>query len=125
MVSKKSVILGVQMIKVINIKEGIYPDVATFLLVREIELAKLSDVNAIIAIHGYGSHGTGGEIKQEVERQLKLLKSGKQIVDFVKGEQWSENHKIYERLTQLEPELILHPHLANLNAGVTLVWVKK
>ncbi|MBR2467680.1 MAG: hypothetical protein IKB42_01380 [Clostridia bacterium] len=113
------------MIKVINIKEGIYPDVATFLLVREIELAKLSDVNAIIAIHGYGSHGTGGEIKLEVERQLKLLKSGKQIVDFVKGEQWSENHKIYENLTQLEPELILHPHLANLNAGVTLVWVKK
>lgn len=113
------------MIKLINLKEGIYPDVATFLLVREIEIAKLSDVNAIIAIHGYGSHGTGGEIKQEVLRQLKLLKSGKQIVDFVKGEQWSENHKIYQDITTLEPELILHPHLANLNAGVTLVWVKK
>lgn len=113
------------MIKLINLKEGIYPDVATFMLVHEIELAKLSDVNVIIAIHGYGSHGTGGEIKQEIVKQLKLLKSGKQIVDFVKGEQWSEYHKIYSELTNLEPELILHPHLANLNSGVTLVWVKK
>ena len=113
------------MIKLINLKEGVYPDVACYMLSHEIELAKLSDVNVIIAIHGYGSHGTGGEIKQEAVRQLKLMKSGKQIVDFVKGEQWSENHKIYDEITKLEPELILHPHLANLNSGVTLVWVKK
>ena len=38
------------MIKVINLKEGIYPDVACYMLTHEIEVAKLSDVNVIIAI---------------------------------------------------------------------------
>ena len=113
------------MIKIINLKEGVYPDVACYMLTHEIELAKLSDVNVIIAIHGYGSHGQGGEIKREVAKQLKLLKSGKQIVNFVKGEQWSDNHVNYPDLIKLEPELILHPHLQGFNSGVTLVWVKK
>lgn len=113
------------MIKVMNLKEGVYPDVATFMLVHEIEVSKLSDVNVIIAIHGYGSHGQGGEIKKEVARQLRVLKNNKQIIDFVKGEQWSDNHKHYDNLIKLEPELILHPHLQGFNSGVTLVWVKK
>lgn len=113
------------MIKLMNLKEGIYPDVAASLLLTEIEISKLCDVNVIIAIHGYGSHGTGGEIKKEILKHLKLQKSGKKIIDFVKGEQWSENYKNYNELIRLEPELILHPHLANFNSGVTLIWVKK
>ena len=113
------------MIKVFNLKEGIYPDVAVCLLVNEIEVSKLTDVNVIIAIHGYGSHGQGGEIKKELHKQLRLLKRGKKIIDYVKGEQWSENYSKYLELITLEPELILHPHLNNLNSGVTLVWVKK
>ncbi|HBP44005.1 MAG TPA: hypothetical protein DD621_05030 [Clostridiales bacterium] len=113
------------MIKLINLKEGVYPDVAVYMLNYEINMAKLSDINVIIAIHGYGSHGCGGLIKQEIHNNLRLLKSGHQIVDYVKGEQWSENNPIYDSLTDLEPELILNSQISNLNSGVTIVWVKK
>ena len=75
------------MIKIINLKESIYPDVAVYNLGHEIEIAKKSDINVIIAIHGYGSHGYGGEIRKEIHKNLRLLKSGHQIVDFIKGEQ--------------------------------------
>ena len=113
------------MIKIINLKESIYPDVAVYNLGHEIEIAKKSDINVIIAIHGYGSHGYGGEIRKEIHKNLRLLKSGHQIVDFIKGEQWSENNTVYLPLTELEPELILNNQIGNLNSGVTIVWVKK
>ena len=87
--------------------------------------AKKSDINVIIAIHGYGSHGYGGEIRKEIHKNLILLKSGHQIVDFIKGEQWSDNNPVYLPLTELEPELILNNQIGNLNSGVTIVWVKK
>ena len=113
------------MIKVLNLKESIFPDVAVCELEKEIDLSKLSEINVIIAIHGYGSHGKGGEIKKEVNKSLRMLKNKHQIIDYIKGEQWSEVNEKYFELTKLEPELILHPHLNNLNSGVTLIWIKK
>lgn len=113
------------MIKVINLKEYVYPDVAVVFLEKEIEICKLTDVNVIIAIHGYGSSGAGGEIKKELLKSLKILKSNKKILNFVKGEQWSEGHNLYTNLVKLEPELILNSQIQNFNSGVTLIWIKQ
>lgn len=113
------------MIKVINLKDFIYPDVAVAELEREIEICKLTNVFAIIAIHGYGSHGVGGEIKAEVLKSLKILKRHKKIVNYFKGEQWTENNACYLELTRLEPELILNDQINNLNSGVTIIWIQK
>ena len=53
------------MIKVINIKDN-NPTVDYALCVLDTELknAKLEGTQVVIVVHGYGSHGTGGEIKR-------------------------------------------------------------
>jgi len=53
------------MISVINAKQD-FPNssYAVFLVEQEIELSEKLGVNALVVIHGYGSHGTGGVIKK-------------------------------------------------------------
>lgn len=114
------------MISVINAKKDFpYPDYAVFLVEREIELSEKLGVDALIVIHGYGSHGKGGVIKKELHLKLKEFVKNKTIVSFFKGEQWGEHNEEVTALKKQEPELILHPLLNNLNSGVTVVWIRK
>ena len=114
------------MISVINAKEN-FPsaDCAVFNVEREIELSEKLGVNAIIVIHGYGSHGKGGAIKKELHLALTKLRHNGVIINFFKGEQWGESNLEIKELKLQEPELILHPLLNNLNSGVTVVWIRK
>ena len=114
------------MIEVINIKQDYpYPDCAVASLEHEIELSALTGVNALVVIHGYGSHGKGGAIKKELAIKLKELKHNKKIVDYFKGEEWGELSENINELKKQEPELVLHPLLNNLNSGVSVVWIRK
>ncbi len=114
------------MISVINAKQD-FPnaDYGVFLVEREIELSGRLGVDALVVIHGYGSHGKGGEIKKQLHIKLKELKHKNIIVNFFKGEQWAEFDEEIKQLKQQEPELIIHPLLTNLNSGVTVVWIRK
>ena len=59
------------MISVINAKQD-FPNssYAVFLVEQEIELSEKLGVNALVVIHGYGSHGTGGVIKKELHLKI-------------------------------------------------------
>jgi len=110
--------------KTINIKLDNPPaDVAVAEMVKEIELAKLEGVEVLKIVHGYGSHGVGGLIKQEALKKLKSMRSKKQILDFVPGEQFCDSIKYYKKLIQVYPELILDSEI-RLNSGATLVILK-
>lgn len=114
------------MISVVNAKQDFpYPDYAVFLVEREIELSEKLGVDALIVIHGYGSHGKGGVIKKELKNRLRELKHNKTIVNYFSGEQWGEKNEEIIELKKQEPELILHPLLNNLNSGVTVIWIRK
>jgi hypothetical protein len=109
----------------INIKQDSPPaDVAVANMLREIELCKLAKTNAIKIIHGYGSHGVGGLIKQEAIKALKQLKAKKQILDFISGEKFSQSNKYYKKLIEEYPELILDSDLYPPNSGLTIVLIK-
>lgn len=110
------------MFKVINVKEN-QPECeyAVFLVEKEIDCAPKEDVDVLIVIHGYGSHGVGGTIKNEVRIKLKELKSNGKIRDFIPGEMWSDLNESKCEITQKYPNLSINSQLVNLNSGITIV----
>lgn len=109
----------------INIKQDNPPtDVAVANMLQEIELCTISGTKAIKIVHGYGSHGVGGLIKQEAIKALRTLRSKKKILDFIPGEKFSVNNKYYKKLSQEYPEIILDGDLYPPNFGLTIVLIK-
>ena len=107
--------------KTINLKEN-QPTVALALalLEIEIEMSRREGIVAIKVIHGYGSHGVGGEIKKALSRWLILAKRRHFITEYVKGEQWTSSETA-EKIKKHCPEIIGDSELYFANAGVTVI----
>ena len=112
------------MIRVVNIKKD-FPNVeyALYLLDQEIKYSKAVGNRAIVVIHGYGSHGKGGVIKESIKEYLPELKKKKVIIDYCYGEMWGDNNPTKIKMCEICPELILHENLQNLNSGVSIILV--
>lgn len=114
------------MVKVLNVKQNNNSgEYAAFILDGCIKDCKVLHDDVIIVIHGYGSHGKGGVIKQFILDYLQNAKKFKQIEDFVKGEEWSQTNPTVVHMCNNYPELILHSQLGQHNSGITIVWVRK
>lgn len=110
--------------KVLNLKEGSPTvELALGILEIEVEIARREGVVALKVIHGYGSHGVGGEIKRALPFWLTRAKKRGFIRDFVKGEQWTANEKA-DKFKKVCPELLGDPELYHANAGVTIILVQ-
>lgn len=107
--------------KVINLKEN-QPTVelALALLEIEIEVARREGCYAMKIIHGYGSHGVGGEIKKALKYWLMNAKKKGFIQDYVKGEQWTANEKA-DKIKKICPEVLGDPELYFSNSGITVI----
>lgn len=113
------------MIKLINVKkDNTSPDYAVHLVDEAIKECKAVNIDVIIVIHGYGSSGVGGVIKQNVVQFLAEQKKFKKIKDFVLGENFSDLHDTVKQMQHKYPSLILNKQLQSYNSGVTVVWVK-
>lgn len=112
------------MIRVVNIKKD-FPntDYAMFLIDQEIKYCRAVGCRAFVIIHGYGSHGQGGAIKEAVKQYLPELKKKKVIKDFVFGENWGDTNSSKIAMCEICPELILHENLQGLNSGVSVVLI--
>jgi hypothetical protein len=112
------------MIRIVNIKEdNPNTDYALFLIDQEIRYSRAVGNNVVVVIHGYGSHGRGGAIKEAVKRYLPELKKNKIIRDFVLGEQWGDLNPIKQQICAICPEIILHENLQSLNSGVSVILI--
>lgn len=113
-------------IKSINVENGLYScDEALGLIEQEINVLSL-DKNAKVlkVVHGYGSSGYGGAIKKALPTLLnRLVKQGK-ILDYAHNNNLGALNPKYKHYTKLYPSLILDSDLQNLNAGITLVFLK-
>lgn len=89
----------------------------------EIEACKLGGFSALKVIHGYGSHGVGGEIKKEIHKRLKQLKSQKKIDDYIPCETWTQNNPKRAKAIKVCDELLADSDLYMLNSGVTIVLI--
>ena len=109
--------------KIINLKED-QPTVelALALLEIEIEMARREGIVALKVIHGYGSHGVGGEIKRALNRWLIMAKRRHFISEYVKGEQWTAS-EVAEKIKKHCPEVLGDSELYFANAGVTVILI--
>ncbi len=113
---------GGEEIKTINIKKGMpFVDEALDILSLELDLARSQGVQLLRVIHGYGSSGTGGKIKQAVIQELESLSRAGRVHAYVAGERYSED-------TQQGQDLLSHfPGLGSTlvsdrhNPGITFV----
>ncbi len=108
--------------RIINLKQGM-PLVAQALvrLARELEQAGVDHCQVLTLIHGYGSTGRGGAIRQEVRSQLQYLKDRGQIKDLLPGEDFSSHCGAGRNLLRGFPFLRHHRDLNKGNRGITLV----
>ncbi len=110
--------------RTINIKQDMpTTDYAIHLMLEEIKLAKFTGEKVIVVIHGYGSHGVGGLIKQEVHKTLVELKRRGQITDFVTGEQWQSDAALCRQILSYNPDIEIAHDLHLHNIGVTVILV--
>ncbi len=109
-------------IKTINLKKGMpFVDEALDTLSLELELARSQGVKVLRVIHGYGSSGPGGEIKQAVLRELASLSRAGRLHAYVEGDRYSENTNQGRDLLSQFPSLGSTLRSDRHNPGITFV----
>ncbi len=113
---KRAVVLTV------NLEAG-RPDAATAVHRLEAELmgARTIGARVVRVIHGYGSSGRGGRIRDEVRRHLPALRRRGLIRGFVAGEDWAETGEEGRELLARVPALRDDLRTDRYNPGITLV----
>jgi hypothetical protein len=109
-------------IKTVNIEDG-FPSVeeARTRLRSEINMAQSQGLKLLKIIHGYGSHGTGGELRIALQSTLRRLMQSAEIRDCIYGENWRKSDERSWELLKRMPELKNDPDLGRGNRGITLV----
>jgi hypothetical protein len=92
-------------------------------LERELTLARKENISLLKIIHGYGSRGTGGDIRISVQRRLHELEAAGQIRRCIFGENWSKSDQEAWRVLQEYPALKSDPDLGRRNQGITIVFL--
>jgi uncharacterized protein YaaW (UPF0174 family)/DNA-nicking Smr family endonuclease len=107
--------------QVVNLEAG-YPTVeeARKRLSEEIKSANKAGVTVLKLIHGYGSTGNGGAIRNGIRHSLRRRTDGSLRV-VVHGENWSIFGEDSRQLLEACPELKVDRDLDRSNPGVTFV----
>lgn len=96
-------------------------DLALHRLTKVIDDAIRQKIAVLTVIHGYGSSGKGGVIREECRKTLDHLKNRGTIKDYVAGEDFHKNHQQVKSLLQRFPRLCSDFNLNRNNKGITLV----
>lgn len=86
-----------------------------------IENERRNGTTAVFLIHGYGSHGVGGALRNALRKSLSLRKREGVIREFYPAEKWDILKPECQKLSQICPEIVNNVHLLNRNPGVTLI----
>jgi len=108
--------------RIVNLEKGL-PTVAMALqrLDTELEVSHRQGYRVLTLIHGYGSSGKGGAIKDEARRQLHYYKHKGRINDLLAGEDFNSRSGAGRQLLRRFPGLATHTDLNRNNPGITLV----
>jgi hypothetical protein len=116
-VSRKPAILNV-----VNLEEG-RPTVERARLRMEHELgqARRSGGAALKLIHGYGSSGAGGALRDELQKDLRHAAENGRIRAFIAGEDWRVSNETTWALLRRFPEWKKDSDLGRGNRGISIV----
>jgi len=108
--------------KVINLETGM-PTVheAMVRLSMELAVARREGCKMLKLVHGYGSSGTGGDIRIAVQKRLYEMAQSGQIHGCIYGENWSKTDDQTWKLLTSRPELKQDSDLGRRNRGITIV----
>jgi hypothetical protein len=108
--------------KTVNLENGM-PTVEQALerLQYEISFAAREGCKVLILIHGWGSSGQGGAIKQEVRRRLAFMLDNRQINDLLPGEECDTRFGHGRHLVRRFP--FLKRYMGKTNPGISIVIV--
>jgi hypothetical protein len=90
-------------------------------LSTELERARRDGVSLLKIIHGYGSSGEGGVIRESVQAELVRLACDGQIRAFISGEDWRISNEPTWALLSKHRELKRDRDLGRGNRGMSLV----
>ena len=109
-------------LKTVNLEEG-FPSIeqARIRLRFEIGVAQRHGLKLLKIIHGYGSHGVGGDLRMALQSTLRKMASAGEIRDCIYGENWRKSDDRSWELLKRMPELKTDPDLGRGNRGITLV----
>lgn len=107
---------------VVNLKEG-SPTTPQALarLTTELDRARRNGVSLLKIIHGYGSTGEGGVIRNAVQAELVRLEREGQIRAFISGEDWRISNETTWALLSKHRELKRDRDLGRGNRGISIV----
>ncbi|MCP3851522.1 MAG: RING-HC finger protein [Gammaproteobacteria bacterium] len=88
---------------------------------RELFISRKQGIKVITLIHGYGSTGKGGGIRDAVRQDLQFQFHKKKINDIVFGEDFSRKSGKGRYLIRRFPFLTTHRDINRANPGITLV----
>jgi Smr domain len=106
----------------LNLETG-YPTVeeARQMLKAEMEKCRSRKVTAIKVIHGYGSSGVGGALRQGIRKSLVSRRKEGGVRAVVFGEKWSIFDSIAQSMLEQCPELGKDKDLFSSNPGISIV----
>jgi hypothetical protein len=109
-------------IRTVNLEAGM-PLVREALaqLDRELTLARQQRCTFVKLIHGYGSSGTGGDIRIAIQKRLRELQDQGAIRACIFGEDWSTSDAQTWTLLKSQPTLKTDSDLGKRNPGITVV----
>lgn len=96
-------------------------DLALHRLTEVIDDAIRNKIAVLTIIHGYGSSGKGGVIREECRKTLDHLKNSGTIKEYIAGENFHKKHHQVRSLLQRFPRLRSDFNLNRNNKGITLV----
>ncbi len=82
---------------------------------------RVSRVKAVKLIHGYGSTGRGGKIRDGVRSELAAMKKRKQIRDYIPGEDFGPTDAAARGLADRDSTVTRDPDYGRMNHGITVV----
>lgn len=111
---------NIEQIRVVNLEKGmpLVQDALRF-LESELEIVSQDDVKIFVLIHGYGSSGEGGAIKEAVRRRLQFLLDKKRINDVLPGEKCGKHSAHARYITKRFP--FSEEYTLRVNPGITIV----
>jgi len=103
--------------------EAGYPTVeeARQLLRAELEKCQKQKVVVVKIIHGYGSSGVGGALRQGIRKSLISRRKEKVVRAVVFGEKWSIFDPVARLMLDECPSLSQDRDLFNYNPGISIV----
>lgn len=108
--------------KVINLEEG-RPTVNVGLLRldRAVVSARSEGVPLLKVIHGYGSSGVGGRLREEVWKALDRFKRNGYISDFIPGENFRLSDEASWALVKRDKAIKEDRDFGRANRGITII----